>query len=190
MFRGRRSTSLSMGGQVIRRTIGAVALTTFVGLGAVALPAGSAAGERIRSVEFAGTSTFDIGGGCRLIHQVHDATLATNRGDTLYIDGCVELSGSSGLPYAGTFTIDSPGRRSTAGTVSGEVGGPPAVGSCPEDLTGVGLDLELTPVRDTRRPDDPAAPMHLVGTWCSPATPNVPGPIFGNLTGQLPPGIQ
>ncbi|HEY7070770.1 MAG TPA: hypothetical protein VH479_11685 [Acidimicrobiales bacterium] len=176
----------------MRKFIGAAALAAFVGLGAVAMPAGGAAAGPIRTVEFTGTSTFQIlAGGCSLIEQSHDATLATNRGDTIHIEGCVDLFGGStpNFPYAGTFTIDSPGRRSITGTVSGEVGGPPA-GTCPGDLGGSAITFELTPVRDGRRPHDPAAPMHLAGTWCSPGVPDVPGPIFGTLTGQLPPAMH
>jgi hypothetical protein len=172
----------------MRRIIGAVGVATFVGLGAVALPAGAAAGGPVRTVEFTGTSTFDITGPCPLIHQVHDATLDTNRDATLHIDSCVDVFGSGGqITIAGTYTIDSPGRRSIAGTATGVVGGTPASGTCPVGLSATALDFELTPAPGNGRQPDPS---HLVGTWCSPGTPNISAPIFGTLTGELPPGVH
>jgi hypothetical protein len=172
----------------MRKLIGAVAMAAFVGLGAVAPPAGAAAGGRVRTVEFTGTSTFEfVAAGCSFVHQTHDATLATRRGATINLDGCVEFPSGTTFPYTGTFTIDIEGRRSIAGTVSGEVGGTPPSSTCPDGLGATGLAFELTPVRDNGRTQ---APIQLVGTWCSPGTANVPGPIFGTLTGELPPTMH
>ncbi|HKE72297.1 MAG TPA: hypothetical protein VKB57_01710 [Acidimicrobiales bacterium] len=173
----------------MRRMIGAVAMATLVGLGAVALPTtGAAAAGRVRTVQFSGTSVFDLlTGGCSFAQQSFDATLTTKRGDTLHIEGCADATDGVTFPFTGTFTIQSPGRRGIAGTVSGTVGTAPAT-AC---TTGVpaGLDFELTPVRETRRPHDTAPPLELDGVWCSPALPRTPGPISGTLTGVLPPGL-
>jgi hypothetical protein len=168
----------------MRRFIGAIAMATLVGVGAVALQTGAAAAEPTRSVEFTGASVFEFGSsGCSIVHQRFDATLTTNRGDTLHIEGCVELVGSP-FPFTGTFEIDSPGRRDVTGTVSGVVGTAPS-DTCSVDLIAVGFDFVLTPTSDTGRP---APPLQLDGTWCSPAVPGVAGPISGTLTGALPPG--
>jgi hypothetical protein len=168
----------------MRRFIGAIAMATLVGVGAVALQTGAAAAEPTRSVEFTGASVFEFGSsGCSFVHQLFDATLTTNRGDTLHIEGCVELVGSP-FPFTGTFVIDSPGRRDVTGTVSGVVGTAPS-DTCSVDLIAVGFDFVLTPTSDTGRP---APPLQLDGTWCSPAVPGVAGPISGTLTGALPPG--
>jgi len=169
----------------MRRFIGAIAMATLVGVVAVALQTGAAAAERTRSVEFTGASVFTGSSECTFFHQVFDATLTTNRGDTLHIEGCVELVGSSSpFPYTGTFVIDSPGRRDVTGTVSGVVGTAPS-DTCSVNLIAVGFDFVLTPTSDTGRP---APPLQLDGTWCSPAVPGVAGPISGTLTGALPPG--
>jgi hypothetical protein len=168
----------------MRRIIGAIAMATLVSAGAVALTTGAAAAERTRSVEFTGTSVFQFGStGCSFVHQVFDATLTTSRGDTLHIEGCVELVGSL-FPFTGTFVIDSPGRRDVTGTVSGVVGTAPS-DTCSVELLAAGLDFVLTPTSETGRP---APPLQLDGTWCSPAVPGVAGPISGTLTGALPPG--
>jgi hypothetical protein len=172
----------------MRGLIGAIAVAALVGSGAVALTTGPATAERIRSVEFAGTSVFEfLESGCSFVHQNYDATLTTNRGDTMHLEGCVELVGIP-FPLTGTFVIDSPGRRDITGTVSGLVG-TQASGTCDAGLGATGLDFELTPTTDTRRPHPPAPPLHLDGTWCSSAVPGVAGPISGTLTGALPPGM-
>ena len=172
----------------MRRIISAIAMTALVGLGPVALPAaGTAAGSRIRTVEFTGTSTFDFDSAeCSFAHQLFDATLTTRRGATLHIEGCADLTGSTVFPFTGTFAIES-GRRSITGTVAGGVGTPTS--STCDGLSPAGLDSELTPTGETARPNHPVAPLQLDGVWCSPATPGVPGPISGTLTGALP-GIR
>jgi hypothetical protein len=167
----------------MRRTIGALAVATLVGAGAVAMTTSAASAERTRTVEFTGTSVFDAASPeCSPIHQVFDATLSTNRGDALHIDGCVDLFSRS-LAFTGTFVIDSPGRRDLDGTVSGVVGtassGTCSVGSA------TGFEFVLTPTADNGRP---APPLLADGTWCSPAVPGVAGTISGTLTGALPPG--
>jgi hypothetical protein len=175
----------------MRRIIGAIAMATLVGLGSIALPAaGAAAAGRIRTVAFTGSSVFDFGsGGCSFAHQFYEATLTTRRGDTLHIEGCADLpSIGTTFPFTGTFTIASPGRRGITGTVSGVVGNPTA-NPCAAGLVPAGLDFELTPTRETRRPHDPVPPLQLDGVWCSPALPGVPGPISGTLTGALPPSF-
>lgn len=170
----------------MRRIIAAIAMVTLVGPGVVALTTGTAAAERTRSVEFTGTSVFEFGSsGCSFVHQVFDATLTTNRGDALHIEGCVELG--SPFPFTGTFVLDSPGRRDVTGAVSGIIGTAPS-DPCSVDLLAVGFDFDLTPTSETRRPHPPAGPLQLEGTWCSPAVPGVAGPISGTLTGRLPPG--
>ena len=174
----------------MRRIIGAIAMATLVGLGLVTLPAaGAAGGGRIRTVEFAGTSTFDFGaGGCSFAHQFYDATLTTKRGATLHIEGCADLAGGTTFPFTGTFVIASPPRRSITGTVSGAVGNATS-NPCAIGLVPAGLDFGLTPTRETGRPHNPVAPLQLDGVWCSPAVPGVPGPISGTLTGALPPSL-
>ena len=170
----------------MRRIIGVIALATLVGAGAVPLTAGAAAAAPMKSVEFTGTSVFDFASPqCSSVHQVFDATLTTHRGDTVHIDGCTDL-GTNPLAYAGTFVLDSPGRRDVTGTVSGVVGATPP-GPCDVGLIAVALDFELTPTHSTRRPHPPRPQLHLEGTWCSPASPLEPGPISGTLTGALPP---
>jgi hypothetical protein len=177
----------------MRKIVSVIAMAALVGLGPVALPAeGTAAGGRVRSVEFTGTSTFDFSSpDCSFAHQLFDATLTTRRGATLHIEGCTDLPTSPGppggtlFPFTGTFEIAS-GRRSITGTVTGAVGAP---SSRPCDgLIPAGLDLELTPT--TRRPHHPVAPLQLDGDWCSPGTPGVPGPISGTVTGALPHHIR
>ena len=173
----------------MRRVVGAIAMVTLVGSGAVVLTTGAASAQRIRSVEFTGTSVFEFGlPECPIVHQDYDATLTTNRGDTLHIEGCVDLVGNP-FPFTGTFVIDSPGRRDVTGTVTGGVG-TPASGTCDGGLLGpTGFDFELTPTSETRRPHPPTPPLQLEGTWCSPALPGVAGPISGTLTGALPRGM-
>jgi hypothetical protein len=167
----------------MRRILGALAVATLVGAGAVGLTSGTAAAKPTRSVEFTGTSVFQLGSPeCSFVHQVFDATLTTNRGDTVHIEGCVEFG--SPFPFAGSFVIDSPGRRDVTGTVSGLIDASLS-DPCSDDLIPVPFDFVLTPTRETGRP---ATPLQLDGTWCSPATPGVAGPISGTLTGALPPG--
>jgi len=168
----------------MRRIIGAIAVATLVGAGAVAMTTGAAAADRTRTVEFTGTSVYDGPTECGTFHQVFDAALTTRRGDTLHIDGCVDL-GSFPFPYTGTFVIDSPGQRDLTGTVTGVIGTEPSA-TCSGDYVAAGFEFVLTPTAETGRP---AAPLQANGTWCSSATPGVPGPISGTLTGPLPPGL-
>jgi hypothetical protein len=167
----------------MRKIIGAIAVATLVGAGAVAMTTGAAAADRTRTVEFTGTSVFDGPTECGTFRQVFDGTVATARGDTLHIDGCVELVGFP-YPYTGTFVIDSPGRRDLTGTVTGVIGTEPSA-TCSGDYVPMGFEFVLTPTAERGRP---APPLQADGTWCSSSALGVPGPISGTLTGPLPHG--
>jgi hypothetical protein len=122
------------GGSVMRKLIGAVAMAAFVGLGAVAPPAGAAAGGRVRTVEFTGTSTFEFRGRRVLVRPPdprRNARHPPGRPPSTSMAASSSPSGTT-FPYTGTFTIDIEGRRSIAGTVSGEVGGTPPSSTCPD----------------------------------------------------------
>jgi hypothetical protein len=169
----------------MRKIIGAIAMATLVGSGLTGMPAaGAAAGERVRTAGFTGTSTFDFGSAVCAPgpHQVFDATISGKKGATLHIDGCVDLSNASNIRFTGSFTIAWSQHRSVTGTaISSPATTPP--GPCASGLPAA-LNIELTPVRANGLPRPPIA---LRGTWCSPGTPGVPGPISGTLTGFLPP---
>jgi hypothetical protein len=168
----------------MRRTIGGIAVAALVGAGAGATTTDVAAADPTRTVEFTGTSVFDAASpDCSLIHQVFDATLTSARGDTLHIDGCVEVF-TFPFTFTGTFLIDSPGPRDMTGTVSGVIGTDPSV-DCGVEWATTGFEFVLEPTDGTGRP---ATPLQADGTWCSPGVVGVPGPISGTLTGALPPG--
>jgi len=167
----------------MRKIIGAIAVATLVVAGAVAMTTGAAAADRTRTVEFTGTSVFNPPIDCGTFHQVFDGMLTTARGDSLHIDGCVELVGFP-YPYTGTFVIDSPGQRDLTGTVTGLIGTEPSA-TCSEGYPATGFDFVLTPTAERGRP---APPLQVNGNWCGGGAPFVPGPISGTLTGPLPPG--
>jgi hypothetical protein len=170
---------------VMRKIIGAIAMATLVGSGLTGLPvASAAAGGRLGTADFTGTSTFDFGSAdCAPgPHQVFDATITGKKGATLHIEGCVDLSNASNIRFTGSFTIAWPQRHSVTGTATST---PPTTtpSPCASGIP-VALGIELTPVRVHGQPRPPIA---LDGTWCSPGTPGVPGPISGTLSGFLPP---
>ena len=172
----------------MRKIIGAIAMATLVGSGLTGLPAaGAAAGGRVGTAPFTGTSTFDFATADCLPgpHQVFDATVTGKKGATLHIDGCVDLSNASNIRFTGSFTIAWPRRHSVTGTATST----PATtlpGPCASGIA-VALSIELTPVRVHGRPRPPIA---FEGNWCSPGMVNVPGPISGTVTGALPPIIH
>jgi hypothetical protein len=169
----------------MRKIIGSIAMATVVGTGLTGpLAAGAAAQGPVGTADFAGASTFDFGSaGCTVgPHQVFDATIAGKKGATLHIEGCVDLSNASNIRFTGRFTIAWSHRQSVTGTASSTR--PTATpGPCASGLP-VALGIELTPARVHGQP---RPPIGLDGTWCSPGTPNVPGPISGTLSGFLPP---
>jgi hypothetical protein len=175
----------------MRKIIGAIAMATLIGSGLTGLPAaGAATGGKVGTALLNGTSTFNFpSGDCATLpvsfNQVFDATIAGKKDATLHIEGCVDLSNASNIRFTGTFTITWPQRHSVTGTATTA---PPTTtpGPCASGLTAA-LALELTPVRAHGQPRPPIA---LDGTWCSSATPGVPGPIFGTVTGALPPIIH
>jgi hypothetical protein len=172
----------------MRKIFGVIAMATLVGSGLTGLPAaGAAAGGRVGTAPFTGTSTFDFATAECLPgpHQVFDATITGHKDATLHIDGCVDLSNASNIRFTGTFTITWPKRHSVTGTAT-NTQPTTTPGPCASGLT-VALAIELTPVRAHGQPRQPIA---LDGTWCSPGTPGVPGPIFGTVTGALPPIIH
>ena len=172
----------------MRKIIGAIAMATLVGSCLTGLPAADAAVRRpVGTAPFTGTSTFDFATAACAPgpHQVFDATITGKKGATLHIDGCVDLSNASNIRFTGSFTIAWPRRHSVTGTAtSTPVTTTPS--PCASGIP-VALAIELTPVRVHGQPRPPIA---LNGTWCSPGTPGVPGPISGTLTGALPPIIH
>jgi hypothetical protein len=176
---------------MMRKILGAIAMATLVGSGLTGLPAaGAAAGGKVGTAPFTGTSTFNFPSDeCATLpvsfNQVFDATITGQKDATLHVEGCVDLGNASGIRFTGTFTITWPQRHSVTGTATNA---PPTTtpGPCASGLTAA-LALELTPVRAHGQPRPPLA---LDGTWCSSATPGVPGPIFGTVTGALPPLVH
>jgi hypothetical protein len=171
---------------MMRKIIGAIAMATLVGSGLTGLPAaGAAAGGKVGTAPFTGTSTFDFPSGeCATLpvsfNQVFDATITGHKDATLHIEGCIDLSN---FLFTGTFTITWRQRHSVSGTAASSTPFTTTPGPCPSGIAGV-LDMELTPVRAHGQPRPPIA---LDGLWCSSMTPGVAGPIFGTVTGALPP---
>ena len=173
----------------MRKIIGAIAMAMLVGSALTGLPAaGAAAGGKVGTAPFTGTSTFNFPSGqCATLpvsfNQVFDATVTGKKDATLHIEGCIDLST---FVFTGTFTITWPHRHSVTGTATSSTPETTTPGPCPSGRAVV-LGIELTPVRAHGQPRPPIA---LDGTWCSSATPGVPGPISGTLTGALPPIIH
>jgi len=170
----------------MRKIIWAIAMATLVGSGLTGLPAaGAAAGGKVGTAPFTGISTFFPSADCASGPQQDiDATITGKKHATLHIEGCVDLSNASNIRFTGSFTITWPQRHSVTGTVTNTPAHAPS--PCASGIP-VPVDLELTPVRDHGQPRPPIA---FAGNWCSPATPNVPGPISGTVTGALPPIIH
>ena len=173
----------------MRKIIGAIAIAMLVGSGLTGLPAaGAAARGKVGTAPFTGTSTFNFPSGeCATLpvsfNQVFDATITGKKDATLHIEGCIDLST---FIFTGTFTITWPQRHSVTGTAISSTPETTTPGPCPSGLP-VAIGIELTPVRAHGQPRPPIA---LDGTWCSSATPGVPGPFFGTVTGALPPIIH
>jgi hypothetical protein len=167
----------------MRKIVGAIAMATLVGSGVTGLPAAdAAAGGRVGTAPFDGTSTFDFAMAACLPgpHQVFDATITGNKVATLHIDGCVDLSD---FVFTGTFTITWPQRHSVTGTATGTET-TTSTSPCASGLPPLTFSIELTPVRGHGQPRPPIA---FDGNWCSSTIPDVPGPISGTVTGALPP---
>lgn len=172
----------------MRKLLVMIAVTAFLGSGALAAPAVAGAapaqGHQV-TVPFTGSSTFDLSTpACSFAHQVYDASLgATAGGATLHLDGCVSLT----IPFifSGTFVITTAHLGQLTGTVTGPVGdASPTL--CAADLSSSSLDFALTPTGATGAFHRTNGSVHLTGLWCSPAVPDVPGAISGTLTGPLP----
>jgi hypothetical protein len=170
----------------MRTIIGAIAIATLMGTGLTGPPAASeAAGGRVGTAEFTGTAIFFPSTDCAAgPHQDIDATIAGRKDATLHIEGCVDLSNASNIRFTGNFTITWQQRHSITGTVVSTPAHAPT--PCASGIP-VPVDLELTPVRAHGHPRPPIA---FAGNWCSPAMPNVIGPITGTVTGALPPIVH
>jgi hypothetical protein len=167
---------------------GVVALLT--ALSALAVPA-TAAGAMVPAtshqvnVPFSGTSTFDfIAPACGIVHQVFDATLSTHRAGTLDLDGCVIAALAGPYTFEGSFTITIASHVALSGTATGSINGTSSV-SCASGTLGASFDFTLNPTGGTRRLMHMISALDMGGTWCSPGTPDVPGPISGTLTVTL-----
>jgi hypothetical protein len=120
--------------------------------------------------EFRGVSVFDFSTpACSFVHQIFTARFVDSLGGwgRLRIEGCVD-----GVTFAfdGTFQIENV-HGTQRGAVAGDIG--TTAGHCPSGGRAT-LDFVLTP-RAGR-------PRHLVGLWCTPAVPDVPGPIRGTIS--------
>ena len=169
----------------MRRMLVAVTVVMTLGCGLVAAPTAVSAaprrGHHPVTVPFAGTSTFDFSTpDCPFADQVFDAGIGTRgRLGSLHLDGCVAIG--AGFAFTGTFLITTPHRGKVEGTVSGSIATPTS-GSCDTGLIAGTLNFTLTPTGGTRVFRHDTKPISLVGTWCSPAVPDVAGPITGTLT--------
>ena len=173
----------------MRRMLVAVTVVVAFGGGLVAAPASVTAaprsGHRQVTVPFAGSTTFDFSPPpCAFAHQVFDAGIGRGGGlGTLHLDGCVDLG--AGFAFTGTFLITTPHLGELEGTVSGTIA-TPSSDSCATGLVPGSLTFTLTPTSGTRVFRHDTSPISLVGVWCSPAVPDVAGPVTGTLTGALP----
>jgi hypothetical protein len=172
------------------RRLTVVVLAVAAGLVALGAPSAAepnAALNREVSGPFTGTSVFDFSTPpCSFVHQVHDATYTPDHRHpgSFDLDGCVEF-GEAGFAYSGLFVLTTPNGAALHGTVTGVVAGTSPTGPC--DPTGFPASLEFTLAltQGTKGFKHATGTIHLAGTWCSPAVPGVPGPIFGTLTGAL-----
>lgn len=160
-----------------------------MGLAVAAAPVAAAPDTGLsRSVTgpFSGTSVFDFSTpACSFAHQVYDASYNAQAGSSgsFHLDGCVTFGAGGAFDYTGTFQLQL-NRATLTGTVSGVVGNTPAHG-CQDGLFPGSLTFTLTVQSGTARFKAAIGTISLDGTWCSPTTPNVAGPIDGNLTGHL-----
>ena len=172
-----------------RRLIVAMA-AVLVSLGTPGAPPAAASDQPLNpsvSGPFTGASVFDSTSACRFFHQVYDATYSTKHGrsGSFHLDGCVDFEPIQ-FVYAGSFVLTTPNRAVLSGTVTGVIGGAPASDPC-EDPTAFAesLDFTLALTHGTKRFKHATGTIHLVGTWCSPALPGVPGSVSGVLAGAL-----
>jgi hypothetical protein len=136
---------------------------------------------------FTGRSVFDATPVCSFFDQVFDATFTAKhrKAGSVQIDGCVTFGTGSSFSYSGSFTLTTPHGGTLSGTASGVIGGSPAgVCSSPSAFP-ASLNFTLTVVHGTKSYKHATGNVGLTGTWCSPATPGVSGPISGVLTGHL-----
>lgn len=171
----------------MRRLLVAVTVAVVLGSGLTAAPVGAATSGKhsVVTLPFSGTTTFDLATPpCSFAHQVYDATVTTRREPlSLHIDGCATLA--TNFPFSGTFVLAGNRLGQLQGTLAGTVT-TPSSSSCAAGLVPGSLDFTLTPTSATRSFRHATGTIHLVGTWCSPAVPNVAGPVDGTLTGLLP----
>jgi hypothetical protein len=134
---------------------------------------------------FTGTSVFDFSTpACSFAHQVYDASYNPQAGSSgsFHLDGCVTFGPGGAFDFNGTFALQW-NHATLAGTVAGVVGNAPA-SACPSGFAS-SLAFTLTVQSGTGRFNAASGTISLDGTWCSPTTPNVAGPINGDLTGHL-----
>jgi hypothetical protein len=172
----------------MRRVIGALAIVVMMSVAAVGR-AGAATTSRFHqavSGQFSGTSVFAPAPSCHFFHQVFDATYLANRRSTgsFHLAGCTEFSPVQENSFAGSFVLTTPNRAVLGGTVSGIVGN--GGGPCSPGLIPGSLNFTLVLARGTKEFRHQSGTIHLAGSWCSPALPDVPGPINGVVRGQLP----
>jgi hypothetical protein len=140
--------------------------------------------NRDTSGPFTGTTVFASAASCGFFEQRFDASYAAKgKSGSFHLDGCVGLSNGplGSFSYSGTFVLMAPNGATLVGGVSGEVGN----GSgCAEGVP-ASLGFTLEPTSGTKQLTHVSGSIDLTGTWCSPAEPNVVGPIFGSLSAQL-----
>jgi hypothetical protein len=155
----------------------------------VAPPAGASSTSLNGNVSgpFTGTSVFDVTSACSLFHQVYDATYAVKhrKVGSVHVDGCVTFGSGSSFSYSGSFTLTTPDRGTLSGAVSGVIGGSPAGVCSSSSAFPASLNFTLVVVHGTKAYKHVTGSLGLTGTWCSPATPGVSGPISGDLAGHL-----
>jgi hypothetical protein len=174
---------------VILRQVVQITLTiVLIGVGASAAGAGGSSLNRDVTGTFSGTSVFDITPGCNFFHQTYDAAYTTTRAKvaSVDLDGCVTTR--SDLPigafgYTGTFVLSTTNNAVLTGTVEGVVGN--STSTACGDLFPADLNFTLTVENGTKAYQHASGTISYKGTWCSPQTPSIPGPIFGTLTGNL-----
>jgi hypothetical protein len=88
--------------------------------------------------------------------------------------------------YGGRFKLTTPNGAVLDGTAAGPIGSSRAEG-CNQDDQPASLDFTLTLRHGTSAFHGVIGTIHLTGVWCSPATPNVSGPISGDLDGAVGP---
>jgi hypothetical protein len=153
----------------VRKTLVAVILGIVV-LAASVAP--SSAATASVSAHFRGTSVFTFGSPCAFAHQTFSAHYSdgVSQQGRFFLDGCATL-GSPNM-YVGTFVLRPMGAPRLKGTVSGTISSSGV--TCPGTMVASHLDFTMTPTVGN--------PIHLLGVWCSPAVPDVPGPIKGTIT--------